>query len=124
MAGAFDAAGHLLYVLILDRHALPLADLGKYILGALVAIVLAKRWGSQRVRRWLLIAATAACAVLLLRGMLGLTLLGVELLEGTFDEQTPAALLAIEPCLWWVDSPTAAWPCTSARRPPTNNPSH
>jgi len=70
------------------------------ILGALVALGLAKRWGSRRARRWLLGAATAACSVLLLRGLLGLTLLGVGLLTGTFDQQTPAVLLAIEP--WFV----------------------
>ena len=94
------------------------------ILGALVALVLAKRWGSQRVRRWLLIAATAACAVLLLRGMLGLTLLGVELLKGTFDEQTPAVILAIEP--WFVVGGLAYGGMAVHQRKaaPTNNPSH
>jgi len=70
------------------------------VLGALVAVALAKGWGGRRVRCWLLIAATAACPILLLRGMLGLTLLGVDLLTGMLDEQTPALLLAIEP--WFV----------------------
>ena len=37
---------------------------------------------------------------LLLRGALGLTLLGVSVLSGTFDEQMPVVLFAIEP--WFV----------------------
>jgi hypothetical protein len=52
------------------------------------------------VRRWLLAAAIAASAVLLLRGMLGLTLLAVSALQGSSDGQTPAILVAVEP--WFV----------------------
>ncbi|MGH3977683.1 MAG: hypothetical protein ACRDRZ_01585 [Pseudonocardiaceae bacterium] len=75
-------------------------------------------------RRWLLIAATAACAVLLLRGMLGLTLLGLDLLTGTFDEQTPAVLLAIEP--WFVVGGLAygAMALNQRTAPTTGIPSH
>lgn len=77
-----------------------LAAGGLGIVGAIVALALAMDWGGHGVRRWLLIAAVAACAILLLRGALGLTLLGVSLLDRTFDEQAPAVLLAIEP--WFV----------------------
>ncbi len=70
------------------------------ILGAVVAVALATMWGGRRVPRWLLVAATVACIVLLLRGALGLTLLGASVLSGTFDEQAPLVLLAIEP--WFV----------------------
>jgi uncharacterized membrane protein YeaQ/YmgE (transglycosylase-associated protein family) len=70
------------------------------ILGAVVAAVLAMTWGGRRVHRWLLVAATVACVVLLLRGALGLTLLGASVLAGTFDEQAPVVLLVIEP--WFV----------------------
>ncbi len=70
------------------------------VLGAAMALVLANRWGGQRMHRWLMIASVAACAGLLLRGILGLTLLGVSLLRGTLDQETPALLLAIEP--WFV----------------------
>lgn len=65
--------------------------------GALVAFVLATRWGGSQVRRLLLMASAVASAVLLLRGALGLTLLGISVLDGAPDEQTPAVLLAIEP---------------------------
>ncbi len=51
-------------------------------------------------RRWLLIAAAIGGAILLLRGMLGLALLGASVLGGTSDEQAPLVLLAIEP--WFV----------------------
>lgn len=57
-------------------------------------------WGGPAVRRWLLIAAIVASIILLLRGALGLTLLVVSLLDGTFDDQAPVVLLAIEP--WFV----------------------
>ncbi len=70
------------------------------VLGAAMAFVLANRWGGQRMHRWLMIASVAACAGLLLRGILGLTLLGVSLFRGTLDQETPALLLAIEP--WFV----------------------
>jgi cytochrome b subunit of formate dehydrogenase len=68
--------------------------------GAMVAAVLTMGWGSRRVRRCLLIATAAACVVLLVRGLLGLTLLAASLVQGTLDERTPPILLAIEP--WFV----------------------
>jgi len=70
------------------------------ILGAVVGGVLATTWSGRRVRRWLIVASTVACVALLLRGALGVTLLGVSALSGTFDRQTPWILLAIEP--WFV----------------------
>lgn len=74
-----------------------LAAGGLGVLGAVVGVVVATRWGGRRVHRWLLVAATVASVVLLLRGALGLTLLGAGVLSGTFDGQTPVVLLAIEP---------------------------
>ena len=68
--------------------------------GVVVAFVLATTPGGGRVRRLLLMASAVASAVLLLRGALGLALLGVSALNGAPDEQTPAVLLAIEP--WFV----------------------
>lgn len=65
--------------------------------GALVAIVLAATLGGDQMRRLLLMASAVASAVLFLRGALGLTLLGVSLLDGAPDQQTSAVLLAIEP---------------------------
>lgn len=73
---------------------------GLGVLGAVVALVLAMGWGSQRVRRWLLVAALAGCIVLLVRGAVGLTLLVVSQLDSAPDEETPAILIAIEP--WFV----------------------
>lgn len=70
------------------------------ILGVAVAMTLAKGWGGRRLRGWLLIAATAAAVTLLLRGLLGVALLAVSLLRGTFDDETPVILLAIEP--WFL----------------------
>lgn len=70
------------------------------VLGAVVATVLAMDRGSQRVRRWLLVAAAAGSVMLLLRGAVGLTLLAVSELDGRPDEKTPAILIAIEP--WFV----------------------
>lgn len=70
------------------------------IAGAAVGVVLATTWGGGRAHHWLLVAATVACVVLLLRGALGLTLLGASVLFGRFDKQTPFILLAIEP--WFV----------------------
>lgn len=70
------------------------------ILGAVVGAVIATKLGGRRAHRWLLVAATVACVVLLLRGALGLTLLGGSALSGTFDKQAPLVLLAIEP--WFV----------------------
>ena len=70
------------------------------ILGVVVALTLARGWGGRRLRRWLLIAVTAAGGALLLRGVLGLTLLVVDLLQGRVEEQIPPVLLAIEP--WFV----------------------
>lgn len=70
------------------------------ILGAVVAYVLATSRGGRRLRRWLLVAAAIGGVILLLRGMLGLALLGARMFSGTSDEQTPLVLLAIEP--WFV----------------------
>lgn len=70
------------------------------ILGVAVAMTLAKGWGGRRLRRWLLIAAIAAAVALLLRGVLGVGLLAVSVLRGTFDDEIPAILLAIEP--WFL----------------------
>lgn len=69
-------------------------------MGAVLGVVIATTLAGRRVHRWLLAAATVACIVLLLRGALGLTLLGGSVLSGTFDEQVPLVLLAIEP--WFV----------------------
>ena len=66
----------------------------------MLGVVVATRWGGRRVHRWLLVAATVACVVLLLRGALELTLLGASVLSGAFDGQTPVVLLAIGP--WFV----------------------
>lgn len=70
------------------------------ILGAVLALALARGWGRPVVRRWLVRAAAATAVVLLLRGAVGLTLLGVELPRGTINGRTPGILLAIEP--WFV----------------------
>jgi len=91
------------------------------LLGAAMALVLANRWVGQRMHRWLMIASMAACAGLLLRGILGLTLLGVSLFRGTLDRETPALLLAIEP--WFVLGGLAyAGMALSQRRGPTRAP--
>ena len=68
--------------------------------GAVLALALASSRGGPRVRRWLTGAATAAAVVLLLRGLLGLTLLAVSMMQDTLDPQTPTILLVIEP--WFV----------------------
>lgn len=68
--------------------------------GVLLALVLSSRRGSRPVRRWLLVAAVLAGLALLLRGVLGLTLLALDVLGGGLDRQVPALLLAIEP--WFV----------------------
>jgi hypothetical protein len=70
------------------------------ILGALVAVALARRWGGPRLRRWLLSAAALGCIVLSVRGALGLVLLFADVVRGTHDPATPALLVAIEP--WFV----------------------
>lgn len=70
------------------------------VLGLALALALSGRGSSRRVRRWLLAFTIAASVVLLLRGMLGLTLLAVSAMQGNFDRQTPAILLAVEP--WFV----------------------
>lgn len=70
------------------------------LLGAVMALVLARHGGGHRVRRWLSRAAAAASVILLVRGFPGSTLIAVSLLKGTFDPRTPAVLLAIEP--WFV----------------------
>jgi hypothetical protein len=92
------------------------------ILGAMVAAALTLGWGGRRVRRCLLIATAAASVVLLVRGLLGLTLLGVSLLGGTFDERTPAILLAIEP--WFLLGGLAYGGLTLHQRPCMNTPSN
>jgi len=70
------------------------------ILGVAVAMTLAMGWGGRRLRCWLLIAATVAAVALLLRGVLGVALLAVSVLRGTFDDEIPVILLAIEP--WFL----------------------
>lgn len=70
------------------------------VLGAALAWALAGSRGGPRTRRWLTRAAVAAALVLLLRGLLGLTLFAVGVLQDTSDPPTPAVLLAIEP--WFV----------------------
>lgn len=68
--------------------------------GALLALVLSSQRGSPSVRRWLLVAAVVAGVALLLRGVLGVTLLALDVLGGGLDRQVPILLLAIEP--WFV----------------------
>ena len=68
--------------------------------GALLALGLGSRRGPRSVRRWLLAAAVLAGLALLLRGVLGVTLLVLDVLGGGLDRQIPALLLAIEP--WFV----------------------
>lgn len=70
------------------------------VLGALVAVALARHWGGPRLRRLLLAGAALACIALSVRGALGLVLLSVDLLRGTYDRATPPLLVAIEP--WFV----------------------
>lgn len=94
-AGAADAALQQTWFVAYNLAA---GCLG--ILGVVLALALARGWGRPVVRHWLVRAAAAAAVGLILRGAVGLTLLGVELLRGTFDGQTPAILLAIEP--WFV----------------------
>ncbi|CAA9406836.1 MAG: hypothetical protein AVDCRST_MAG75-2493 [uncultured Propionibacteriaceae bacterium] len=77
------------------------------LIGALLAWALTSSWGGPRMRRWLTRAAVAAAVVLLLRGLLGLTLLAVSMLQDRFDPQTPAILLAIEP--WFVLGGLVYW---------------
>lgn len=77
-----------------------LAAAGLALGGAAIAVVLARGRPGWRVRRHLLLAATVAGTVLLVRGAVGLSLLGVSVLGGTFDPQTPAVLLTIEP--WFL----------------------
>ena len=74
------------------------ASLG--VIGAALAWALASGWGRSRMRSWLTRAAAAAAVVLLLRGLLGLTLLAVSMLRGRSDPQVPGVLLAVEP--WFV----------------------
>lgn len=70
------------------------------VLGAVMALALATNRFGCALRRWLVLAAAAACAILVVRGLLGVTLLGVAQLHGTLDPHTPTVLLAIEP--WFV----------------------
>lgn len=69
------------------------------ILGAILAVGLARRWGSPGVRRWLLRLAVAAAVLLLVRGALGIALLLVAEVRGV-REPSPPILLALEP--WFV----------------------
>lgn len=83
--------------------------------GAVLAIVLATRSTGSRLRRPLLFAAGMGSAVLLVRGGVGLVMLAVSALNGTFDEQTPAVLVAIEP--WFLAGGVAfAWMVSRQRR--------
>jgi hypothetical protein len=68
--------------------------------GAVTAVALANARTHPRLRRWLSNVAAGASVVLLLRGAAGSLLIVLSLLDGTFDQQTPAILLAIEP--WFV----------------------
>jgi hypothetical protein len=70
------------------------------ILGAFVAVALARQWGGRRLRRWLLAMATLGCIALSVRGALGLILMSADLLRGTYDHSTPWLLVAVEP--WFV----------------------
>jgi hypothetical protein len=72
---------------------------GLAICGAAVAVLLTTGRG-RRVRRWLLVVTGTAAVVLLVRGVLGLSLLTVSLLRGTSDEQAPLILLLVEP--WFL----------------------
>jgi hypothetical protein len=67
------------------------------IAGALVAYVIATGSSNGRLRRFLLGACAVASVALLLRGGLGLTLLGISALDDAPDEPFPGILLAIEP---------------------------
>ena len=75
-----------------------LAVTGLAMCGATIAVVL--RRAGPRLRNLLLLASAVASALLLLRGAIGLTLLGLSVLRSTFDGQTPVLLLAIEP--WFL----------------------
>jgi hypothetical protein len=70
------------------------------ILGALLALALDRGWAGPRLHRPLLVAAAVAGAVLLARGVLGVTLLVIDELGGAPGGRPPAVLLAIEP--WFV----------------------
>ena len=85
------------------------------IAGAVVAAALTLGWSSRRIRCGLLIATAAASVVLLIRGLLGLTLLAVSLLQGTFDAQMPLVLVAIEP--WFLLGGLAYGGLTLNQRP-------
>lgn len=77
-----------------------LAAGGLGVLGAVLAFTLSKRWGAGRWRRWLLAAAALAAAVLVLRGVVGLTLLVRDFEGAVLNGHVPPILLAIEP--WFV----------------------
>lgn len=77
-----------------------LAVTGLAMCGATIAVVLTKGRAGPRLRTLLLLAGAVASALLLVRGAVGLTLLGVSVLRSTFDGQTPVLLLAIEP--WFL----------------------
>lgn len=72
---------------------------GLTVAGALVALAVIRGLIEGRLRRWLRIAVGSVGVVLLLRGAVGLVLLGAGLLGGTSDPATPPVLLLIEP---WI----------------------
>lgn len=77
-----------------------LAAVGLAGFGALAAGVVALGRVRARSRRWLRAAAGTAGVVLLVRGALGLVLLGAGMVRGTDASATPTVLLAIE--YWFV----------------------
>lgn len=87
--------------------------------GAVVATVLASAKGGGRGRRLLLLASTVASAVLLLRGTLGVILLGIGALDGAPAEPTPTVLLVIEPWFFLGGLVFAGMVLSQRRRPAT-----
>jgi hypothetical protein len=70
------------------------------ILGAALALALARAWGTRRLRGWMLTVAVLASSVLVIRGLVGMALLATDVGRGAFDTQIPPVLLAIEP--WFL----------------------
>lgn len=73
---------------------------GLGVLGAVLALTLLQRWGTGRLRRWGLAAAALASALLVVRGLLGLTVLVMGFDGDVFNGSVPAILVAVEP--WFV----------------------
>lgn len=94
-AGAADAALRQTWFATYN-----LAAAGLAVAGALAAFAVVMGWVGVRLRRWLGVATGVAGVALLLRGAVGLLLLGVGLFRGTIDTTTPTVLLLIEP--WFV----------------------